>query len=210
MKTRNTIALVAVALFVQVSFVQVVSAQPNYLALSAERYQAGHYQESIDAAQAVLRTNPNSAAAYNNMSVAYLALKKYDQAIATAQQALRVDPKYSLAGNNLAWAKMEKAKASGAAGMPANLAPSADNYVAQSLQAFRNGRYEECISKANSALRLKPADAEAFNNLGACSASLGKWDDAIRYERQALRLKPDFQLAKNNLAWAQEAKAGKK
>ena len=54
---------------------------------------------------------------------------------------------------------------------------------------------------------MRPAYAEAYNNIAAAYASLGKWDQAIAAAEAALRLKPDFQLARNNLAWAQSQKA---
>jgi tetratricopeptide (TPR) repeat protein len=193
------IALVVVALLACLT----VQAQQDNLALSFVHYQAGRYQESIDAAEAVLRADPNSAAAYNNIAVAYLGLKRFDEAIANAQEALRVQPDFALAANNLAWIRQEKAKA-GFVTLPASEAPTPESYLEQSIQAYQLGRFPECVALAKEALRLRPDYAYAYNNVGACSASLGKWDEAIRNDQEALRLKPDFQLAKSNLAWAQQ------
>ncbi len=202
MQTGRTLVLVVVALLTYAT----VQAQQNYLAVSFERYQEGRYQESIAAAQMLLKESPNSAEAYNNIAVGYLGLKKYDQAIASAEQALRVQPDYALAANNLAWIRQEKAKASGFATLPASSAPTPEIYLEQSMRAYQQGQFQTCVTASMEAVRLRPTYAEAYNNIGACSASLGKWDDAIRNAQEALRLKPDFLLAKNNLAWAKQQK----
>jgi tetratricopeptide (TPR) repeat protein len=199
MQTCRTIVLVVVALLA----CHTGQAQQDYLALSYQRYQAGRYQESIEAAQAFLKENPNSAAAYNNIAVGDLGLKKFDDAIANAEQALRLQPDYTLAASNLNWIRQEKATA---LGLPLSSAPTPESYLGQSMQAYQAGHFQECVTISREALRLRPGYAEAYNNIGACSASLGKWDDAIRNDQEALRLKPDFQLAKDNLAWAKQQK----
>jgi|HubBroStandDraft_1064217.scaffolds.fasta_scaffold178946_2 tetratricopeptide (TPR) repeat protein len=203
MQTGRPIVLVVLALLVS----QTIQAQQNYLAMSFDLYQAGRYQDSIEASRNLLKENPNSAAAYNNIAVSYLGLKKYDEAIASAQEALRVDPGFSLAANNLAWIRQVRAQAMGLATQPPpSSAPTPESYIEQSLQAYQRGQFQECVTASREALRLRPGYAEAYNNIGACSASLGKWDEAIRNEQEALRLKPDFPLAKDNLAWAEKQK----
>jgi tetratricopeptide (TPR) repeat protein len=56
-------------------------------------------------------------------------------------------------------------------------------------------------------LHLRPAYAEAYNNIAAGHQALGEWDQAIAAAQQAIRLRPDFQLARNNLAWSQQQKS---
>jgi Flp pilus assembly protein TadD len=202
MQTGRPIVLVVLALLVS----QTVQAQQDYLAQSFELYQAGRYQESIEASRKLLKESPNSAAAYNNIAVSYLGLKKYDEAVASAEQALRVQPDFSLAANNLAWIWQEKARSLGLVTLPPSSAPTPESYLDQSIHAYQRGQFQECVTASHEALRLRPTYAEAYNNIGACSASLGKWDDAIRNAQEALRLKPDYPLAKNNLAWAQQQK----
>lgn len=75
-----------------------------------------------------------------------------------------------------------------------------------SLKYYLAGKYEECISVANEALKLKPDYAEAYNNICTAYNGLNQWDKAIPACEQAIKLKPDFQLAKNNLAWAIDEK----
>ena len=189
---------------------QILQGQPDYQALSYERYQQGRYQESIDAARSALKTDSKAAWAYNNIAVSLLGLKKYDEAIANAEHALMVQPGFILAVNNLAWIRDEKAKASGFGPLPKSAAATPESYIEQSFKAYASGQFQDCITAANEALRLRPGYADAYNNIGACSASLSRWDDAIRNEREAIRLQPDYPMAKNNLTYAMQQKAAKK
>ena len=53
--------------------------------------------------------------------------------------------------------------------------------------------------------------AEAYINIGWCSAKLAQWDEGIANTREALRLNPNMEIAQNNLNWiiAQKAEAGR-
>ncbi len=83
---------------------------------------------------------------------------------------------------------------------------TAEAWVTASVAAFRAGKYEECVAASESALRLRPGFAEAYNNMGAAYAALQQWDQAIQAQMAALKLRPDFPLAKSNLRWALEQK----
>jgi len=85
-------------------------------------------------------------------------------------------------------------------------AQSAEGLLNTSLTLYQARDFQGSIEAARKALALKPDYAEAYNNIAASYASLGKWDDAIQAAQEALRLKPDFPLARNNLAWAQREK----
>jgi tetratricopeptide (TPR) repeat protein len=84
---------------------------------------------------------------------------------------------------------------------------TADNYLNLSLAYERAGRYQDCITAAGEALKIRPDFAEAYNNIAAAHEDLHEWDAAIVAAREAVRLKPDFQLAKNNLAYSERQKA---
>jgi tetratricopeptide (TPR) repeat protein len=173
---------------------------------SFQLYQAGRYEEAITDAKAVLAANPDSADAYNNLAVSYMALGRVDEAIEAATQALRINPAFQLARNNLAWFQQEKARADRPPVSPEQAAQAA-TFLNQSLQHAQAQRYVECVEAATKATTLNPASAAAFNNLGYCLGAMHRWDEAIRYTEQAIRLDPSLQLAKNNLAWMQQQKA---
>ena len=131
----------------------------NDLDRSYELYQAGRYTEAIAAAQAVLKANPNSADAYNNLAAAYAGLKMWDEAARNAQEALRLRPDYQLARNNLVWILQEKQKIAGAAPpapAQAAVAANAGQLLNLSMQLYQSGKYPECIAAAKQAIKLDP------------------------------------------------------
>jgi tetratricopeptide (TPR) repeat protein len=92
-------------------------------------------------------------------------------------------------------------------GLPRNAAAmTSAQWLAQSLEYYRQSKFIESAFAAQTAANLQPDLPEAWNNVGAAYAALHLWDAAIQADQQALRLKPDFQLARNNLAWATEQK----
>lgn len=99
---------------------QTAAANPtvaNYVNLSLAYYQAGRFQQCIDAAQkAVAPAGPagdasvhDVAAAHNNVCACHVQLGQWDPAIAACERALELKPGWQLALNNLARATSEKA-----------------------------------------------------------------------------------------------------
>lgn len=66
----------------------------------------------------------------------------------------------------------------------------------------QRGKTEEAIGQFQTALRLKPDDAEAHDNLGAALWQAGKVQEAIAEFEQALRIKPDDPKAHSSLGLA--------
>jgi tetratricopeptide (TPR) repeat protein len=71
------------------------------------------------------------------------------------------------------------------------------------------GRTGEAIAQCREALRLKPDDAEAHNNLANALRSEGRTREAISEYEAALRLKPGFAEADNNLGGVLEQTPGR-
>jgi tetratricopeptide (TPR) repeat protein len=162
----------------------------SYLETSFQDYQQGKFSESIAAAREALKAHPDLALAWNNIAASYNALGLFDDGMRAAQEALRLQPDLQLAKNNLEWSKL-------------NLDSTPEGYLTRSLVFFRQGRYDESLKAAQSALHLRPNYAEAWNNIAAADNAMSRWADGIEAAEHAIRLKPDFQLAKNNLSWAQ-------
>jgi tetratricopeptide (TPR) repeat protein len=83
---------------------------------------------------------------------------------------------------------------------------TAEQWLNLSLAAYRGGHFLECIGAAQTAIRLKPDYAPAWNNIAAAYSSLHLYDLAIPAAQEALRLDPSSTLARNNLNWAVEQK----
>jgi tetratricopeptide (TPR) repeat protein len=177
----------------------------NYwVEVSLTQYQQAQYNQAIDSARKALELNPNSAEAYNNIAASYGAMQEWGEAIENVRHALVLNPGLQIAKNNLAWYLQQNS--SSTAPVSGSI-KTADDYVTDSLHLYQAGRYEDSITAARSALKLRPDFAEAWNNIAAADASMHRWDDAIIAAKKAIALKPDLQLAKNNLAWALSAKA---
>jgi tetratricopeptide (TPR) repeat protein len=77
---------------------------------SLDRYRAGDFTGSIEAARQALALKPDFAEAYNNIAAGFASLHQWDEAIVAAREALRLKPDFPLARNNLAWAEGESRK----------------------------------------------------------------------------------------------------
>ena len=80
----------------------------NYLNLSLFYYEAGMYNECIDACEKAIKLKPDYASAYNNICSSYNALKMYDKAIEACNKAISLEPNFELAKNNLKFAQSQK------------------------------------------------------------------------------------------------------
>ena len=88
--------------------VTTLNAFDYYQTLSLHYYRSGEYEKCVEAAQKALEMNPASAAAWNNICVAYVKLAHWDRAIGACRRALAIAPDYQLATNNLVWAQTRK------------------------------------------------------------------------------------------------------
>ena len=77
-------------------------------------------------------------------------------------------------------------------------------HLARSLAEYQMRRYRECIAAAQRALALRPAYAEAWNNIAAAHNALKEWAQGIAAGEEALRINPSLQIARNNLAFARQ------
>ena len=61
----------------------------------------------------------------------------------------------------------------------------------------------EALEQFEAAVRIRPEDAEAHNNLGGVLAKLGRFPEATEEFKKALQLDPDLASAHYNLATLQ-------
>jgi len=89
----------------QTTSVQTKATPESYLALSLRRYQEGHYDEALAAAQSALALRRDYAEAWNNICAANNKLGRYETAQEACAEALRLKPDFELARNNLQYAR---------------------------------------------------------------------------------------------------------
>jgi tetratricopeptide (TPR) repeat protein len=130
----------------------------------------------------------------------YSALSDWANLRKTAQETLLLDPTDTDAQRSLtvAQAGVDRLRL---AEEKARQDPSVDDFLALSVQYYRNRRFEDSIAACNKALEMRPAIAEAYSNIAAAYYALGKVDESMAALKECLRIRPDFELAKKNLAF---------
>ncbi|MGB1316627.1 MAG: tetratricopeptide repeat protein, partial [Flavobacteriales bacterium] len=73
----------------------------NHLNLSLQYYNAGEYENCINACYDALELKPDYPLAFNNICSAYNQLGQYEKAAKACREALNLSPDYQLAKNNL-------------------------------------------------------------------------------------------------------------
>ncbi|PZR72976.1 MAG: hypothetical protein DLM73_11760 [Chthoniobacterales bacterium] len=146
-----------------------------------------------------LRLTPASPDSYTYYARYLLLHSRAEEARAFLQSALELSPTDLFARDLLTKAEGQ------AVNQPAKRTP--ESYLDLSLQLYREERYVESIVASRLALDLRPAYAEAWNNIGAAYNNLGRYEEAAAACEQALRYKPDFELARNNLSFARQKMA---
>lgn len=84
------------------------------------------------------------------------------------------------------------------------IAVTRDNYFAHASLSdllMRRGRVDEAIEHSEEALRIRPNDADAQNNLGLAMLQRGETKGAVMHLEKALEINPGHMNAEVNLAW---------
>jgi tetratricopeptide (TPR) repeat protein len=152
------------------------------------------YDQAIADYSAVIRIDPNDAAAYSNRGLAYNEKGLYDQAIADHTVALRINPNLAMAYNNRGNSYASKgmydqaiADYTAALRHDPNLAMAHNNRGV----AYKNkGMLDRAIEDYTAALRINPNNAEAYNNRGNAYTNEGMYDQAIADFNASLRINP--------------------
>jgi tetratricopeptide (TPR) repeat protein len=181
-----------------------VQAAAAAINLSVQHYQAGRYQEAVDAARTALASDPSSSLAWSNITAAQIQLGNVDAALEAGLAAVRLDPQSKLAQGNLAWARGEVAKKR-AASLPPGAAEQAEKRSAEALQLTLKGDFEGCIGKASEAVTLNPTSGDAFNYLGWCQYKSRMYEASAASLQRAVDLSPGVAMFANNLRLARQS-----
>jgi Flp pilus assembly protein TadD len=142
--------------------------------------------------------DPNNPVSYTHFARWLTSMGRTEEARLFAQRAVDLSP-----ADADARALLGELTANRPANMPAQPSPATpEGWLALSLSQCQARRYEECIRSSEHALALRPAYAEAYNNICAALNALGKYASAADACEHALAVKPDYPLARHNLALA--------
>jgi len=182
----------------EASFKQALAIDPNlyvsYFYYARWLAQQGRQTEAVPLLVKSAELSPGFLPGRHLLLNIYESKAKNDLALLEARKILEIDASDAIACQYFLQYKKEL--------LPAGAKSTPEMYLALSVTNFNRGLYNESISAAEEALKLKPDYAEAYNNIGAAYNSMQQWDKAIIALEKALAIKPDFQLARNNLDWA--------
>jgi Flp pilus assembly protein TadD len=164
---------------------------------STQLCRMGDFAGCIAASERALLLGPPDALVYENMASALIALGLYREAAEASRKALEIDPSFE-------GARRSHEVAQARASLPDAPAHLADRYLDLSFVYYDIGQYERCIAHSQTALRYRPGDAVAYNNICSCYNGLEDYGKAAEACRRALRANPGFELARNNLDIAEK------
>ncbi len=123
--------------------------------------QNGNFPLAVQMLKQAVTVEPKHKYAWNNLGLAYLAMRQNDEAIAAFQKAVEVNPYDEFAFNNMGRAYWQERK------------------------------YEDAASAFHKQLEINPLDKFAHTNLGAMYAEWHKYDEAAPELEKAASLTPN-------------------
>ena len=187
--------------------------------LASAFFELGRYRESTAEFDAVLKLNPNNAAAHNQMGLSLDRLGNPEEGIEHLLTTIRLRPGHKNAHYHLADMLARTGRVDEAADFldraervdPESKEP---DYL-QELEKIRvktltnvgsalarDGRFARGMTRLNQALAIDPDYADAESNLGVSLLSSGDYAEGVLRLRRAVRLDPNHVDAIYNLAKA--------
>jgi S1-C subfamily serine protease len=159
-----------------------------WIAVADGHYQEGRIEEAVRAYRQAIDADPDSAAAYNGLGVAYAGLKQYREAAAAYQQSIKLDPGSAWARSNLGLIYMELKMFKEAVEVlreAVRIMPDLSGaHYNLGLAYSRSQQYREAAASYNEAIRLRPGFADAHLGLGLVYLAL--------HDRSAARQQYEF------------------
>jgi protein O-mannosyl-transferase len=163
------------------------------LGLSAKRLSS--YKSEIVLWQEVLRQQPNSFIAHNNLGLLLANAGRIPESIGQLQAAIKIEPDYLPALVNLGIAYSSSGRLPEAIqAFQSALRVDPDCFSAYDnlgVALLRMGRFAEAVESLKQALHLSPSSSETRVNLGTALISIGRSEDAIREFEAVLTVDPD-------------------
>jgi tetratricopeptide (TPR) repeat protein len=165
---------------------------------------AGNFPLAVDLLKRAVEADPKHKYAWNNLGLAYLAMRRNDDAIAAFKTAGEVNPYDEYAWNNLGRAYWQERKYDDAA------AAFHKQMEVNPLDKFAHGnlgqmyaewhKYDEAVPELEKAVSLSPEDASLQVSLGDAYLNLGQDDKALAAFDHAVEISAS-PLVWNNIAY---------
>ena len=139
-------------------------------ALAVQNHQDNNLKIAENLYNAVLKNDPNYAAAYNNLGVIFQSLEYFDKAIINYKKAITINPNQLDALNNIG------------------------------LSFHQLRAYEKAVSYFERVIKINPNHIEALNNLGLTYYDMLEKKKAIKYYEKVIKIEPTYTNAYHNLA----------
>ena len=187
--------------------------------LASAYFELRRYRRSAAEFDAVLKLNPNNAAAHNQLGLSLDRLGKPEEGIEHLRATIRLRPGHKNAHYNIA----DMLARTGRVDEAVDFLERAQRVVPETEEAdylqeleriqirtltnigsalAREGRFARAVARLKQALAIDPDYAEAENNLGVALLSAGNHGEGLLHLRRAVRLDPDHTEATYNLAKA--------
>jgi tetratricopeptide (TPR) repeat protein len=142
--------------------------------------------------------DPNNPVSYTFFARWLKSVGRTEEARLFAERAVELSP-----ADADARALVNDLTATPPASMPSPAVPDTpERWLTLSLAQYQARRFEDSIRASEQALQLRPAYAEAFNNICAAENALGNWASAADACERALEIAPGYTLARHNLELA--------
>lgn len=150
----------------------------------------------VDFYKDILKYNPYSALAHNNLGILYAGENKLNEAITEFQKTIDVDPTFIEAYNNLAGIYMEQdnmEEAISAYQKAISLNPSyAKALYNLGLAYLKQGSLDMAAKEFQKALKINPHNTDTLNNLGIAFYKQNKTTEAIEVFQRAIKIDPEY------------------
>jgi protein O-mannosyl-transferase len=159
-------------------------------------HQSENFTDALSFYKQAIRTNPQSALAYNHLGKFTADTRDFKSALSYYDTALRLYPRYPLAYNNRAEAKGADNNPQGAVddlNKALALEPkSAPMYSNRGRWKDQLGQHDAAIADFEKGIELDPNFAGNWNNLGAVKAKANDMKGAIACFKEAIRCDPSL------------------
>jgi tetratricopeptide (TPR) repeat protein len=165
---------------------------------------SGNYPLAIELLKRAVEVDPNHKMAWNNLGLAYLAMRQNDEAIKAFQKQLEINPYDEFANNNLGrayWSERKYDDAVGAFQKQLEINPL-DKYAHGNLGNLylEQKKYDLAAPELEKAASLRSDDALLQINLGTAYLNLHKDDKALAAFDKAIEISAT-PLVWNNIAY---------